>query len=953
MMQKFFTATVVALCLVLAVGVVALARGDAEVSVHPSDTRTESATGESAAETSAHALTISGKREIREQALMRNRASTLVGLARVATDSSKAMLYLRQALALDLSRDEPRSRKILYTIHGMLADLYAETPGKRAHHLAQAAELVSDENSRALILDVVEGLGGDPYAGDSPAKTVGEHDTCDEGKVADPMTAIGDLYTDNLTVEPDGDREWYDVTIDTGDPAVGLALRIETFTDGPIPPVGGGKDDDTWLWLYGECDPATGDFGGGVDLIDFDDDSGEGFMSLIQTDCLRPGTYYLMVGGHDEEEGADNIDLEIEATGSCTFILSDEFEVDDDRDTAKGIDPSGESQDRSIYPEGDVDTTSVSLDDTRLLRITTDEDTDLSLLYSSNNVPVDGLCNQTASAGDPPGVIDQSLSNGCNTDDDCPEFDDLLNPFPGLPRCLTWNFFPPNQRPIDTVDNPLADDSDGFGGDITVCLPKTAMPSPSPSVDGDPAQPFSWYTQVASHAGFAEFNYNMTIEDLGPCTWEVEDNDDPATTASMLTLGEPTYGIFDYSARGAKGDHDYHKFDVAEITSVRIETNAYNPMNVDTLLELWVGPDAAGEFALLDSNDDRNPEMPGDLTSQIEAVLPPACDHPSMVGACDGMGGGGADAAYYAGVTAPFVTGNFPYSVEASAPDDLFGEVTDFGDCNLEPSYDAGPNTRGIAAIEFSCDFDAYVLSLEEDANFTIRTTNAIDTIMEIRDCSSGEILACDDDGNGGASCPTPYCSQVSGCLAGGRDYCIRVRAWSSASIFDYNIEFIDNGGECEPTEPPTVDGTGGTSCSAGFDTFAGCEQEDPAICAEPPLYVVLDTFTAQHAKDGILVQWTTAFERDNAGFRLLRETEGKEKVLETLTPVMISARGDQLNGASYQFLDEDKLVPGTVNYYLEDIDFNGEVTRHGPISVTIVDPSLRKQPSGIRTVKN
>ncbi len=343
--------------------------------------------------------------------------------------------------------------------------------------------------------------------------------------------------------------------------------------------------------------------------------------------------------------------------------------------------------------------------------------------------------------------------------------------------------------------------------------------------------------------------------------------------------------------------------------------------------------------------------MPGDLTSQIDTVLPPACE---LLGTCNGMGGGGdSEAAYYANVTSPVVGPNFPYSVQVSAPDDLFAELTDFGDCNLEPSFDATPDSKGLAAIEFSCDFDAYVLSLEEDANLTIRTTQAIDTIMEIRDCSTGEILACDDDGNGGSTCLTPYCSQVSGCLAGGRDYCIRVRAWSSASVFNYNIEFIDDGGECEPTEPPTVDGTGGTSCNAGFDTFAGCTQEDPGICAEPPLFVVLDTFTAQRAKDGVLIQWTTAFERNNAGFRLLRETEGKEKVLETLTPVMISARGDQLNGASYQFLDEDKLVPGTVNYYLEDIDFNGEVTRHGPIAFTIVDPTLRKQPSGIRTVKN
>ena len=100
-------------------------------------------------------------------------------------------------------------------------------------------------------------------------------------------------------------------------------------------------------------------------------------------------------------------------------------------------------------------------------------------------------------------------------------------------------------------------------------------------------------------------------------------------------------------------------------------------------------------------------------------------------------------------------------------------------------------------------------------------------------------------------------------------------------------------------------------------------------------LLVVLDTFTAEATKRGVLLRWRTLAEIDHVGFRVLRATSGgNEKNPTVISREMIQSRGDALSGASYRFLDPAEGVAGKVRYYLEDIDRWGEVTRHGPVAV-------------------
>jgi hypothetical protein len=102
-------------------------------------------------------------------------------------------------------------------------------------------------------------------------------------------------------------------------------------------------------------------------------------------------------------------------------------------------------------------------------------------------------------------------------------------------------------------------------------------------------------------------------------------------------------------------------------------------------------------------------------------------------------------------------------------------------------------------------------------------------------------------------------------------------------------------------------------------------------------LLVELESFTADATRHGVLLNWRTISEIDNIGFRLLRErVVGREKSIEVITPELIPARGNNLVGADYEFVDTTQGLRGTVRYYLEDIDSWGRTTRHGPVEINL-----------------
>lgn len=110
--------------------------------------------------------------------------------------------------------------------------------------------------------------------------------------------------------------------------------------------------------------------------------------------------------------------------------------------------------------------------------------------------------------------------------------------------------------------------------------------------------------------------------------------------------------------------------------------------------------------------------------------------------------------------------------------------------------------------------------------------------------------------------------------------------------------------------------------------------------CQDAPVAVVLASFTAAPAANGIQVTWETASEIDNVGFDLWRGTEPSGPSVRLNDSLIPSQNPGSPQGFTYSWQD-DTVTPGTTYYYwLDSVDMNGGVTRHGPVSATVSVPT-------------
>jgi len=102
--------------------------------------------------------------------------------------------------------------------------------------------------------------------------------------------------------------------------------------------------------------------------------------------------------------------------------------------------------------------------------------------------------------------------------------------------------------------------------------------------------------------------------------------------------------------------------------------------------------------------------------------------------------------------------------------------------------------------------------------------------------------------------------------------------------------------------------------------------QADLDECLNPTL-VLMSSFEAAPANQGVALRWTTDVEIDNEGFNIWR-ADGFKKI----SPAMIPAKGGATGGAAYDYFDGDLLNGRPYFYLLEDVDVNGISTFHGPV---------------------
>jgi hypothetical protein len=97
---------------------------------------------------------------------------------------------------------------------------------------------------------------------------------------------------------------------------------------------------------------------------------------------------------------------------------------------------------------------------------------------------------------------------------------------------------------------------------------------------------------------------------------------------------------------------------------------------------------------------------------------------------------------------------------------------------------------------------------------------------------------------------------------------------------------------------------------------------------------VELSSFTATPANNSVILHWEIESEIDNSGFNLYRsDSEDGDYII--INAALIPAKGSSMQGASYEFIDTAIKNRRTYYYKLEDIDFRGVSTFHGPVTAT------------------
>jgi len=101
---------------------------------------------------------------------------------------------------------------------------------------------------------------------------------------------------------------------------------------------------------------------------------------------------------------------------------------------------------------------------------------------------------------------------------------------------------------------------------------------------------------------------------------------------------------------------------------------------------------------------------------------------------------------------------------------------------------------------------------------------------------------------------------------------------------------------------------------------------------AATPLAIELSEFSCQTGTEGITLNWQTSSENNNYGWIIQRSEQQDQnyRTLDTLT-----SEGSYPGGRAYSYLDPGVLPNRTYYYRLADLDIDGQMTWHGPVTAT------------------
>ncbi|HVR40222.1 MAG TPA: SdrD B-like domain-containing protein, partial [Thermoanaerobaculia bacterium] len=151
------------------------------------------------------------------------------------------------------------------------------------------------------------------------------------------------------------------------------------------------------------------------------------------------------------------------------------------------------------------------------------------------------------------------------------------------------------------------------------------------------------------------------------------------------------------------------------------------------------------------------------------------------------------------------------------------------------------------------------------------------------------------------------------------------------------------------PSRPQIALSTG-PGLDTNFQRMTGEVEDYVFVVALAPTEVDMMTMDAKQTPKQVTLTWKTSRELDNLGFNVYRQVSGGPQVKLNADIIIGSAfmTGRKSNGPrSYRYADKQPTT-SFVQYWIEDVDLNGQKTMHGPITPvtsTESDPPVTTEP--------
>ncbi len=427
-----------------------------------------------------------------------------------------------------------------------------------------------------------------------------------------------------------------------------------------------------------------------------------------------------------------------------------------------------------------------------------------------------------------------------------------------------------------------------------------------------------------------------------------------------------------------------------EYAASNFDLDLQNPANAGTTLTVTsrLGESFAltgsGQNVHVEDNLDPSPASPASREldyglHRLEAVMAPSAAQNNIVmvrapdfnGWVDG-GGSGVPVPVPPGNPAVNPTPSLRTSPAPAWPQTPFGPATNTFLRHFLPRYDEAPTQTAAPYAPYLTQAATPLLgdppSVGNPARYAVQIAvvnpdpvNALTNLTVWAEVPAPAVYVDAGPGVGGgatatgggsvtACSPTPCSGTLSATWAS--------LAPGATEVFSYAVEVVPSavGERLYLTGGPAVRGGGATPAAnpaggsvgtVAFFTPAWASTAFPRIESLGPLCdlsvvegtvtpvaVELARFEAQAGDGAVRLVWETAAEIDNLGFHVHRRLEGQEGY-ERVTRGLILGRGTTDLSARYTFLDAS--VPNGVRaeYLLEDIEFDGDATRHGPVAAT------------------